>query len=208
MAKTINSALRAFTAAWGSSVTSRLRAAKIYADAANTKDTDAKSKFWQLDGFKHWTEQQWSLLYWIGSGVLSGKFIDAKNLSVPLAFAYRGLSIELQESILENGLRLARVDGTVYTMPFKFVRHNHISQVFDEEGNERSIEEQVQWIRNRERSNYDVLANGNVRFRHACVLTPTDMFNILSSEHAPLGVEALMAVITRLSRRVDNDEQS
>lgn len=205
--KSINASLRAFVASWGSSVTSRLRAAKIYADAANSKNTDAKAKFWALQEFANWTPQQWALLYWIGSGVLSSKYLDVHNLAVPLALVHRNVRLEMQEHIVNHGLQLARINGTIRELPYKLIQQKHITQVFKENGEERTIEEQVQWLKDHEKQNIEVLANGNVRIRHACVMTPTDLFNILSSEYQPLGPEALMAIITRQTRSA-NHEQS
>ena len=143
MAKSINASLRAFVASWGSSETSRLRAAKIYADAANSKDTDAKAKFWALPEFKNWTMQQWRLLYCIGSGLLSPKYLDVHNLAVPLAMVYRNVRIEMQEYIITDGLKLARSNGTIRTLPYKLIQQKHISQVFKDNGEERTIEATV-----------------------------------------------------------------
>ena len=201
MAKSINASLRAFVASWGSSVTSRLRAAKIYADAANSQNTDAKAKFWALPEFKNWTQQQWRLLYCIGSGILSPKYLDVHNLAVPLSLVSNNVRIEMQDHIVTNGLKLARINGTIRELPYKLVQQKHISQCFKDNGEERTVEEQVQWLKDHEKQNVEVLANGNVRIRHACVLTPTDLFNILSDEHSPLGPEALMAIVTRQTRR-------
>lgn len=229
MAKSINASLRAFVASWGSSVTSRLRAAKIYADAANSQNTDAKAKFWALPEFQNWTQQQWRLLYCIGSGILSPKYLDVHNLAVPLTLVNHNVRLEMQDHIVTNGLRLARINGTIRELPYKLIQQKHISQCFKDNGEERTVEEQVQWLKDHEKQNAEVLANGNIRIRHACVFTldalldllrsainilgstavkaimaiipPTELFNFLSSEDSPLGPEALMAIVTRQTRR-------
>ena len=205
--RTIKKSLQAFVSSWGHSITSRLRAARIYADAANAGNTEAKAQFWALDGFKHWTAQQWSLLYWIGSGVLSPKFIDSKDLSVPLAFAYKNVRMEMQNMIFDHGLKIANINGTLREIEFKKIHQQHISQAFKDNGEERTIEEQVQWLKDKERKNVEVLENGNIRIRHACILTPTDLFELLCSNPPPLGVEALIAAANRQARRA-NHEQS
>ena len=156
--KSINASLRAFVASWGSSVTSRLRAAKIYADAANSKNTDAKAKFWALPEFANWTQQQWALLYWIGSGVLSPDYLDVHNLAVPLALVHHNVRLEMQEVIVTQGLKLARINGTVRDLPYKLIQQKHIYQVFKDNGEERTVEEQVQWLKDHEKQNVEVLA--------------------------------------------------
>ena len=213
----IKTSLNAFVSAWGSSVASRLRAAKIYADAAKKGSTETKAQFWALKGFEHWTDQQWDFLYWLGSGRISAKLIDAKNLAVPITMAFRNVRIAMQESILENGLKAARINGTVRTIQYRYIQQKHIRQVFKENGEERTIDEQVAWLRQHEHDNIELLGDGKCRIRHGCILvsedfvnilsdeksplTPEDFFKILISENAPLGPDALIAAATELARR-------
>jgi hypothetical protein len=198
----IKTSLNAFVSAWGASVTSRLRAAKIYADAANKGNTDAKAQFWALKGFENWTAQQWSLLYAIGSGILSPLFIDAKDLSVPLAMVHKNVRIEMQVQIFKHGLMAAKLDGSVHTIPYKLVHQKHISQVFKDNGEERTVDEQVQWLLENQKENIEPLTNGCWRVRHGCILTPDDIYRIIAHEdNAPLGAEALIAVATQQARR-------
>lgn len=194
MAKTIKSALRSFVASWGSSVTSRLRAARIYADAANHGDSNAKAQFWRLDGFQNWTPQQWRLLYWIGCGTLSAKFIDVKEPSVPLTMQQHKIPLIMQEHIFNCGLSLACADGSVAVLSYRSIQQHHIEQVFDENGNERTVEEQIAIIRSREKNNLEFLDPGKLRVRHACVLDSTDIYEALKHKPALLGPEALLAL--------------
>jgi hypothetical protein len=202
--RTIKKSLRAFVASWGSSVASRLRAAKIYADAANAGTTETKAQFWALKGFEQWTGQQWSLLYFIGSGVILPEFIDARNISVALQFNYKHIRYEMQQQIFKHGLKIANINGTLRTIEFKRLHEKHINQVFKEDGTERTISEQVEWIKSQQRDNIEALSNGSTRIRHACIITPEKLYEFLCSEKCPLGAAALMAAANAQARRGNN----
>lgn len=202
--RTIKKSLRAFVASWGSSVASRLRAARIYADAANEGNTEAKAQFWALKGFEQWADQQWSLLYWIGSGVILPELINVKNISVALQFAYRHVRLEMQRQIFEHGLRIANISGVIRVIEFKKIHEQHITQVFKEDGTERTIAEQIAWLKSKQRENIEVLSNGNIRVRHACIILLSKLYEFLCSERCPLGAAALMAAANAQARRGNN----
>lgn len=126
MAKTIKQYLKSFQAAWGSSVVARLKAAKIYAAAANTKQTGVKAQFWMLPGFENWTEDMWSLLYHIGNNDISPVFIDVNDPSVPISMYTHKLPIQLQETIFQHGMDVATIVGGTKHISYPQMRQHNI----------------------------------------------------------------------------------
>ena len=200
MKKTINQYLKSFTAAWGSSVTARIKAAKLYAAACNTKNTEAKAQFWQLPGFEEWTEAQWSALYYIGNSAMSPVFLDVKEPCVPITMVTHHLSVETQEDIYTNGLTVATIIGGTKHISYKYIQSKHIDLAFKPCGAPRTHEEQVKWLKDHERPNW-VIIPGALRVNHACFISSEELFRILDSDDSLLGVEALQALITRKTRR-------
>jgi len=201
MSKNLNKALKSFVTSWSSSVTSRLRACRIYADAVNTKDLDAKYQFRALPAFKNWSPKQWRLIELIGSGVVSPCYLDYKHPGIPISLANNNVGIEQQEFIFENGLQLADMAGNVKRVALKNLQDHHVCQAFKPDGTPRTVEEQIAWLKAHEHDNIVVFDNGVIRIRHACHITPEQLFSILTGDCAPLGAEALMAAAAKLAGR-------
>ena len=211
MAKTLKSYIRSFIACWTSSVASRLRGAKVYADAVNSSDLNAKYEFQSLEGFEKWTPQMWNLLYQIGSGILSPRFLEVKAPSIPLCLGRHSVPISRQEQILGNpesedeaeklgGLDVARINGTTRRVAYKALKVCQINQVFKNDGTERTVAEQVAWLREHNRPNAAVLEDGTIRVYHNCTIRPEQLYQILTHQPFPLSSSALMAAATVVAK--------
>lgn len=182
--KTINSMIKRFTVAWHASAESRYKAAGIYAEASNTWDTAARKAFWELDEFKNWTPTQWRLLYKIGSGAVAKCFLDYSRPTIPLALERRGVTVKEQERMFAEGLSVADITGKVKVIKLRYVQEKHISQVWDEYGRRRSILQQLKYLQDHQKSNFDVLPDGTIHVHHRCYITPTMLFKLLRSSSA------------------------
>lgn len=179
--KTINAVIKRFTVAWRTSIESRYKAARIYAEAANTWDTAARKAFWELDEFKNWTPTQWRLLYKIGSDAVAKCFLDYSRPTIPLALERRGVSVEDQERMYAKGIPVADITGKVKVIKLRYVQEKHIYQVWDEYGRKRSIMQQLKYLQDHQQSNFDVLPDGTIHVHHRCYITPATMLKLLRS---------------------------
>ena len=184
MSKTINSMIKRFVVAWHASVESRYKAACIYAEASNTWDTAARQAYWDLEEFKNWTPTQWRLLYKIGSGAVAKCFLDYSRPTIPLALARRGISVKDQEQLYANGISVTDINGKVKIIKLRYVQEKHIYQVWDDKGHKRSILQQIKYLQDHQKSNFDVHTDGTIRVHHGCYITPTMLFKLLRSNSA------------------------
>ena len=219
MKKTINQYLKSFTAAWGASVTARIKAAKLYAEAANTKQNGVKAQFWMLPGFENWSEAKWSLLYHIGNGDVSPVFIDVDDPSVPISMHTHNLTIQLQEDIFNNGMTVATLTGRTKHLNYNKLQQHHIDLKYKNKKElpedatfyvERTHQEQLDWLASRERSNVYVRQDGDIQVSHGCRITKQQLISLLSggpsgNDPIPLGIEAHQVIITRIARRMQNN---
>ena len=218
MAKTTKQYIKSFLAAWGASVVARIKAAKIYAAAANTKQSGVKAQFWMLPGFDNWSEDKWSLLYHIGNNDISPVFIDVDDPSVPISMHTHKIPIPLQEDIFQHGMTVATITGRSKHLRYSKMRQHHIDLKYKNYTQlpadattcvERTHQEQIAWLESRERSNVYVRGDGDIQVGHGCKITKQQLISLLSggpsgNDPVPLGIEVLQAVITRLSRRNNN----
>jgi len=178
---TLNSAIKRFQAAWHSSAEDRMRGARIYTRAVDEFDLGARSAFHDLVDFQNWTAMQWRLLYHIGAGNIAPEYMDFARPSLPLSMYRRNLSIDTQLDIFDNGLALADITGKVRTVKLRYLQDKHLVQVFDDNGHRRSIIQQLKWLQDHQKPNFEVLRDGRLRVRHACIITQA-MFKRLARE--------------------------
>jgi hypothetical protein len=181
---TINSMIKRFTVAWHTSVEARYKAASIYADASNTWDTAARKAFWELEEFKNWTPTQWRLLYKIGSGAVAKCFLDYSRPTIPLALERRGVTVKDQERMFAEGISVADITGKVKIVKLRYVQEKHIYQVWDEYGRRRSVLQQLKYLQDNQKSNFDILPDGTIHVHHHCYITPTTFVKLLRSSKA------------------------
>lgn len=198
--KTLKSAVRRFRTAWGSSVESRYKAACIYAEAVNTWDLYAKQVFHDLEEFANWGPFQWRLLYQIGSGAVAKCYIDFNRPSLPLAMARRGIDVEEQERIFDDGLFVADISGKVKTVSLRYLQDKHLSQVWDEDGNKRTILQQIKWLQDHQQGNFEILPDGSIRVHHACYITPAVLARLLVTKPYPLSALDLTKLAASVPR--------
>ena len=181
---TINSMIKRFTVAWHTSVEARYKAARIYAEASNTWDTAARKAFWELEEFKNWTPTQWRLLYKIGSGAVAKCFLDYSRPTIPLALERRGVTVKDQERMFAEGISVADITGKVKIIKLRYVQEKHIYQVWDEYGRRRSVLQQLKYLQDNQKSNFDILPDGTIHVHHRCYITPTTFMKLLRSSKA------------------------
>jgi hypothetical protein len=197
--KSIDSAAKRFTIKWNDSIETRYKAACIYAEACNELSYEASSAFKSLKCFANWKHSQWRLLYYIGSGAIPKCYLDFHCVSVPLALRLRGVSYEEQEEIYNKGLNLADISGKVRNVKMRDIQVKHILQVWDTNGQKRSILQQLKWLQDRQKANFDVLPDGTVRVNHRCYITPATMVQLLSTRPYPVKKAALAEVMKVVS---------
>ena len=198
MAREINHSIdyytNKFVNLWAKANAFRVKAARVYAEACNKKTLDAKYAFRALEGFQDWTEEQWKRIYLIGSGVILSEYIDAPDPAITRVMAKYKVSFDDQLEIFTNGLEIATLAGNTTVIRLEKLQEHHIAQAFIEAtGEHRSIEDQVQFMRERVRENLEVLENHSISVRHACHISPEQVYNLLTQETCVLDSAALMA---------------
>ena len=168
---TLNYAIKRFQAAWHSSAEDRMRAARVYTRAVDEFDLNARQAFHELVDFQNWTAMQWRLLYHIGAGNIAPEYMDFARPSLPLSMQRRGLPVGLQQDIFDNGLVMTDITGKQRIVKLRYLLDKHLAQVFDDKGRRRSVLNQIKWMQDHQKPNCEVLADGRVRIRHACILT-------------------------------------
>ena len=181
---TLNYAIKRFQAAWHSSAENRMRAARVYTRAVDEFDLSARQAFHELVDFQNWTPMQWRLLYHIGAGTIAPEYMDFARPSLPLSMQRRGLKIDQQLDIFDNGLVLADITGKMRTVKLRYLLDKHLAQVFDDKGHRRSVIQQLKWIQDQQKPNCEVLPDGRVRIRHACILTTAMITRLANAAQA------------------------
>ena len=203
MAREINHSIDYYTSKfislWAKANAFRVKAARIYAEACNRKTLDAAHAFEALPGFQDWTPEQWKRIYLIGSGTILSEYIDAPNPAIARVMAKHKVSFDDQLEIFTN--------GHTTTIRLEKLQEHHIAQVFIQAtGEHRSIEDQVQFMRERVRPNLEVLESHNIRVKHACHISPEQLTELLTTEPYPLDAAALMAIAQIIAHRAENQE--
>lgn len=211
MAREINHSIDYYTSKfislWAKANAFRVKAARIYAEACNRKTLDAAHAFEALPGFQDWTPEQWKRIYLIGSGTILSEYIDAPNPAIARVMAKHKVSFDDQLEIFTNGLEIATLTGHTTTIRLEKLQEHHIAQVFIQAtGEHRSIEDQVQFMRERVRPNLEVLESHSIRVKHACHISPEQLTELLTTEPYPLDAAALMAIAQIIAHRAENQE--
>lgn len=211
MAREINHSIDYYTSKfvslWAKANAFRVKAARIYAEACNRKTLDAAHAFEALPGFHDWTPEQWKRIYLIGSGTILSEYIDAPNPAIARVMAKHKVSFDDQLEIFTNGLEIATLTGHTTTIRLEKLQEHHIAQVFIQAtGEHRSIEDQVQFMRERVRPNLEVLESHSIRVKHACHISPEQLTELLTTEPYPLDAAALMAIAQIIAHRAENQE--
>ena len=211
MAREINHSIdyytNKFVSLWSKANAFRVKAARFYAEACNRKTLDAAHAFEALSGFQDWTPEQWKRIYLIGSGTILSEYIDAPNPAIARVMAKHKVSFDDQLEIFTNGLEIATLTGHTTTIRLEKLQEHHIAQVFIQAtGEHRSIEDQVQFMRERVRPNLEVLESHSIRVKHACHISPEQLTELLTTEPYPLDAAALMAIAQIIAHRAENQE--
>lgn len=180
-ANKLKEAVAQFAMKWEASVALRLEACKIYADAIDSGSRAAKDEFENIPRFRNWTQKQWRFVYLSGKGLIDPQLVDYKNISVPIAFADRLVKPAVQRSIFRAGLEMYTVRGELITVKFKDLKVGHIYQVFDEDGNRRSMEEQIKYILDQQKPNVEVVSKGLLLVHHGCYLHKEELLDIITN---------------------------
>ena len=159
-----------FEGKWDKSLDRRIEACEAYAHAINNFGPDAKAQFkdsYQQQNFK---ENQWRVIYLVGSDVLAPEWLDYRNYSIPLSLVANKVNMDTQYDIYENGIDLYTIDGNTRHVDAKALRVKDINQLFKENGEQRTMEEQIQWLEDRQHPNINVMEDGSLHVHHRCYI--------------------------------------
>lgn len=136
--------MRRFVNIWGQSLELRIRAAKLYFKVANENLT-AKFAFHRMPEFAHWSPAQWRVVFFVGAGSISTKYLDVHPYTISLALLERNVCIEDQDKIFDEGLQVV-VGNSLTTISVKNLTAPQIKQAFDKDGSYRDEDEQKAYI--------------------------------------------------------------
>lgn len=219
MTKTVDSAIKQFVADWKKSCELRSNAAAIYSQAVDEWNSAAKTAFKSLAEFASWTPRQWTLLYFIGkymeikkqatkdetwnpnrqTDVISALYMNFSRPCVPLAMRRKKLTVAEQERLFTEGAILADITGRQRHISIRYMQVKHLEQLYDNKGHRRSIVQQIAWLRQHQKTNFEILPDGTVHVKHHCFITPDLMARLLNTKPYPLKATTLF----QLAQAVD-----
>lgn len=126
LSKEVIKAMTKFGTLWQKSVDLRIQAAKLYFKAAN-EDIQVKFAFQQMPQFAHWSPAQWRVVFYVGAGSISTKYLDVHPYTISLAMLERNICIEDQEKIFDEGLQVY-VGSSMRRVSIKNLTAPHIEQ--------------------------------------------------------------------------------
>lgn len=129
---------------WQQSLDLRVKAAKLYFKAAN-EDLNVKYAFQRMPQFAHWSPAQWRVVFYVGAGSISTKYLDVHPYTISLSMLDRNVCLEDQDKIFEEGLQVV-VGNSLKTIPVKNLTAPYINQAFDKDGSYRNEEAQKAYI--------------------------------------------------------------
>lgn len=197
---TVKSLIKRFCIIWRTGVEARYKAACVYAEAVNEFDLSAKQAFRELEEFSNWTPMKWSLLYHIGCGNIPKCYLDFNRPSIPLAMRRIGITPDEQERIFMEGVFAADINGKVRCIKLRHLQEKILTQVWDENGHKRSILQQLKWLQDHQKSNFDVLPDGTIHVHHRCYISPALLVKLLRTKPYPLSAADLRTVADAVRR--------
>ena len=220
MAQSIMAAVKRFLVSWNQSSNLRYLSAKIYSRACDEWNTMAKSTFKGLEEFSSWRPTQWTLLYFIGkcievkdeavkndtwdpeeqTGVVSEVYMNFNRPTIPLAMRRKNITIAEQERLFHNGAILSDINGKPRHVSIRYMQIKDLNQLYDNNGHKRSIIDQIKWLQNNQKPNFEILADGTIHVKHNCFITPNMMEKLLGTAPYPLKATTLFQLAQKVNK--------
>jgi hypothetical protein len=199
--------MRKFVNIWGQSLDLRIRAAKLYFKVAN-ENLSAKFAFHRMPEFSHWSPAQWRVVFFVGAGSISTKYLDIHPYTISLALLERNVSIEDQDKIFEEGLQVV-VGNSLSTISVKNLTAPQIKQAFDKDGSYRDEDAQKVYIietrKAKAKKNVGKLervSKFKYKARTSVIIDKTVVKQLLLNEECPmLSVAELEKIMDELNSR-------
>lgn len=193
---------------WQQSLDLRVKAAKLYFKAAN-EDLNVKYAFQRMPQFAHWSPAQWRVVFYVGAGSISTKYLDVHPYTISLSMLDRNVCLEDQDKIFEEGLQVV-VGNSLKTIPVKNLTAPFINQAFDKDGTYRTEEQQKEYIKQnkadkgkKEFGKLEQVANGKWKARTSCVIDKELVRALLLGDSPLFSVDELEEIIEELQSRGD-----
>lgn len=195
-----------FSKLWQQSLDLRVKAAKLYFKAAN-EDLNVKYAFQRLPQFSHWSPAQWRVVFYVGAGSISTKYLDVHPYTISLSMLDRNVCLEDQDKIFEEGLQVV-VGNSLKTIPVKNLTAPFINQAFDKDGAYRNEEQQKEYMAQRkealdkkELGKLERVSSGKWKARTSCILDKDLVRALLLGEEPLFTVDELEEIIEELQCR-------
>lgn len=191
---------------WQQSLDLRIKAAQLYFKSAN-EDLNVKYAFQRLPQFSHWSPAQWRVVFFVGAGSISTKYLDVHPYTISLAMLDQNVSVEDQDKIFQEGLQVV-VGDSLKTIAVKNLTAPHIKQAFDKDGTYRDEDEQKEYMAQRkedldkkELGKLERCGSGKWKARTSCILDKDLVKALLLGEEPLFSVDELEEIIEELQCR-------
>lgn len=191
---------------WQQSLDLRIKAAQLYFKSAN-EDLNVKYAFQRLPQFSHWSPAQWRVVFFVGAGSISTKYLDVHPYTISLAMLDQNVSVEDQDKIFQEGLQVV-VGDSLKTIAVKNLTAPQIKQAFDKDGTYRDEDEQKEYMAQRkedldkkELGKLERVSSGKWKARTSCILDKDLVKALLLGEEPLFSVDELEEIIEELQCR-------
>lgn len=195
-----------FSKLWQQSIDLRVKAAQLYFKAAN-EDLNVKYAFQRLPQFSHWSPAQWRVVFYVGAGSISTKYLDVHPYTISLAMLEQNVSVEDQDKVFQEGLQVV-VGNSMKTIAIKNLNAVHIKQAFDKDGTYRDEDEQKEYMAQRkealdkkELGKLEHVSRGKWKARTTCIIDKDLVRALLLGEEPLFTVDELAEIIEELQCR-------